>query len=64
MASQNTFHQVFNDFFKVKLDDFLRKNRNASPDAANNFIMDEISKAKAAIQNLPTGGKINNATWD
>lgn len=64
LATQNTTHPAYNDFFRSKLDSYLRRNPNASPEQANAFILDEISKAKAAIQSLPSDGKINSVTWN
>jgi len=64
LAAQNTTHPAYNTFFRTKLDNFLRRNPNASPEAANDFIGQEVSKAKAAIQNLPANGKLNDVIWD
>ncbi|MHA7130518.1 hypothetical protein [Algoriphagus namhaensis] len=64
LSTQNTTHPAYNDFFRSKLDNYLRRNPNGSPEQANTFILDEILKAKAAIQSLPLDGKINSVTWN
>ncbi|PZX49903.1 hypothetical protein [Algoriphagus chordae] len=64
LASQNTTHPAYNAWFLAKLESFNRINPNATPEQAYNYINQQISKARTAIQNLPANGKINDVKWD
>ncbi|MBN3584732.1 hypothetical protein JYB64_20240 [Algoriphagus aestuarii] len=64
LASQNTTHPAYNNLFFMKLENFNNSYPNATSEQAYNFINQEIAKAKAAIQSLPTNGKINDVTWN
>jgi hypothetical protein len=62
-AIQNTTHPAYNTRFFAILENYQLTNPNATPEQAYSFLNQQISKARIAIQNLPSGGKINDVIW-